>query len=117
MTPQPPNVDGLPGWVQIVVSLAFLALTAVAVGKSYAHPKSRGGPGHGGGEITIAHLSDMSAVRDNTDAHRALAAELISVGRIIGENTHYLRENNDLSRETCQRLRELRERLDRMPGL
>ncbi len=108
--PEAPNLEGYPQWLQVVVSLAFAALTIIIGVRGYkAGPKQDETKSN----TTIAHLSDMGAVRHLTTATEALHVEILSHNRLVADHTHYLREQIDVNREICQRLRELREAMDR----
>lgn len=108
--PQAPNTDGLPPWLQITVSIIFCLVTLAVALKGY-----RRGPEANPTEpkATIAHLADMGAVRSLTDACYSLEREVATLCRLMSDQTHYLRDEIDVDRELCQRLRELREHLER----
>lgn len=109
--PQPPNVDGLPDWLKIVVTLVFGAATLFAVMRGYKNgPKETAS---GGATTTIAHLADMGAVRHLSDVCHNLDSDVVALERQISELTHFTRAQIEIEREVCQRLRELRESMDR----
>lgn len=98
--PQSPNVDGLPLWLQITISLAFLILTGLAVGRGY-FSTSRKAPD------TVPVVSQLSA-QSLVDHHQ----EFVSLNKNLMELTHYIRSQIEVERELCGRLRALREHLD-----
>lgn len=104
-----PSVDGLPLWAQIGVTL-LMGIGTLLIGL-------RGYIGHRRHDESeapaIAHLADMSAVRNLTDTNHELIGTIVSFQRSLEDQTHYLRQHIELERELCQRLRELRERFDR----
>lgn len=110
--PQAPNVEGLPLWLQVTITLIFGVATLVVMLRSYnaSANKAEGSAIQAG--PTIAHLADMGAVRHLAEVCHTLSSDVVSLERCIGEMTHHLRQSNDIDRELCQRLRELRERLD-----
>lgn len=110
--PQPPNVDGLPGWLQITITLLFgIATLAVAVN---GYRRRQPDPIVA---APMAHIADMTAIRSLTDACHNLTGAIVSLERSIDDHTHFERQTAELQREICQRLRELKERLDRSPGM
>lgn len=112
--PQPPNVDGLPGWLQITITLLFGVVTLVVGIRQYQRRPRDDMPMM---QAPMAHLADMGAIRHLADTNHALAGEVVSLERCLSELTHHTRQGNEISRELCQRLREVKERLDRMPGV
>lgn len=97
--PNAPNVDGLPIWLQIAVTLAFGICTVAVALRGYFN---------GDKKEAVIHLPDQS----HQFAMIQLSAEISSLEKAITENTFHTRQQVELSREVCQRLRELRERLD-----
>lgn len=113
--PQAPNVDGLPDWLKIVVTLVFGIATLFAIFRGYKGGVERSTAGSA--TTTIAHLADMGAVRNLTDTCHNLDTHVIGLERAVGELIHFIRAQTELDREICQRLRELREAMDRhRPG-
>lgn len=112
--PQAPNVEGLPQWMQIAVSITFVIVTLVIAARGY---KSGTEPTVTQPNATIAHLADMGAVRHLSDVCHQLHGAVVSLERAIEDQTHFMRSHIEVEREICQRLRELRERLDRGGGL
>lgn len=108
--PQAPNVDGLPVWLQIVVTLIFGLATLIVGLRGYSGSRKVTG---GSDTPQIAHLADMSAVRHLADQIHVLNATMIGSERAVTDLTHFVRQQTDLERELCQRLRELKEELAR----
>lgn len=110
--PQAPNTDGLPPWLQIAVSIIFCIVTLFVAAKGYKRgPEAKSIDA----SATVAHLADMGAVRALTDACHLLHAEISTLNRLMSDQTHWLRDEIEIDRELCQRLRELREAIDRGP--
>lgn len=113
--PIAPNVDGLPVWLQIALSAVFALMTILVAVRGYrngAVQDRREDP-----KTTIAHLADMGAVRHLSDTCNNLNASVIALDRSVSELTHWLRDQNEIEREVAQRLRELREVMDRRGGV
>lgn len=113
--PQPPNVEGLPPWLQITATLLFGIVTLIIGIKGYlkADPLKP----LDNAQIIGAQIADMGAIRRLSDVCSELGYQVKSLEDAIREQTHYDRERSELMRELCQRLRELRERLDRSSGM
>lgn len=112
--PQPPNVDGLPGWLQVTITLLFGAVTLIVGLKGYRSRPRDDAPVI---QAPMAHIADMSAIRHLTETCHTLCGAIVSLERSLNEHTHYERQSAELEREVAQRLRELKERLDRFPGV
>lgn len=119
--PNAPNVDGLPLWLQIFVSLVFGAAT-LAVGISGYLARKSGGKTdeHQTARLLGATIADMGALRRLSDSCVQLDGHIITLSNQIGrlddtlqDQIHWDRDRNELMREISQRLRELKERLDR----
>lgn len=104
--PNAPNLTGLPVWLQVSITLLFGVVTFLVALRGY-FPRTRGPAPLNQAQ----HLIDMAAINRLADVSHTLTGEIVSLERAIGELLHHLRANNDLNRELCQRLRELRERL------
>jgi hypothetical protein len=109
--PQAPNTDGLPVWLQITVSLIFVAITAFMAFIGYQRRLDREPPG--AASTVFAAIPDMSAVRQLTDQARIVAEHLDRVDASLRDNVHYLRDQIDVMRENSVRMRELREEIVR----
>lgn len=106
-----PNVDGLPAWLQVFVSLAF-ALTLIW-GAFATYRKRVDREPTGAGQTIIASLPDMSAVRDLNEQCRILCLAVQGLAADMNDHTHYLRDKIETDRELCMRLRELKEEIIR----
>lgn len=109
--PSAPNVTGLPLWLQVVVSLTFLLFTALAAFAGYRKRLDREPPG--AAQTVLASIPDMSAVRQLTDICRILCERMDGVDATFRDHTHYLRDQIEVDRELCMRLRELKEEIIR----
>jgi hypothetical protein len=109
--PEAPNVEGLPLWLQIGITLVFGVATLMAGLRSYRNDgEPKASVVHN--PTTIAHLTDMAPIRHLTETLHTATAEIVSLERALRDHEHHMRQQTDLERELCQRLRELRERLD-----
>lgn len=113
---QPPHVDGLPLWLQVVATLAFgVATLAVGLSGYFKREKSKNESDHNV-QLSGASIADMGAVRHLADVCIQLSANMLGMERAIQDQTYYDRERNELLREACLRMRDIRERLDKLPG-
>lgn len=110
--PQAPNVDGLPGWLQILVSITFLLITGGIAVRGYNKRVERE-PG-GAAQTVLAHIPDMGPMRHLGDVCTRLSACVESLESATRELTHFLRDLEQTEREVCQRLRELKEEMRRI---
>ena len=113
--PNAPNIDGLPLWLQIVISLIFLSVTvAVAVqGYNRREPKTLGE----NAQIIGAQIADVGAFRHLADvtaqlvrSTEELMAETRDVARIMDDSRHWIRQHNELLNETNRLLRAIIDR-------
>lgn len=111
MYPAAPNVEGLPVWLQVVVSMAFVIVTGWAAARGYSKRAER--EPRGAAATVLASFPDMSAVRQLNDVCRILCGEVEKLEGSIRDNTHYMRDKIDTDRELCARLRELKEEIIR----
>lgn len=107
---QAPPVDGLPLWLQVVVLIMFgvAALIAAAAGYRKAQPEKQE-------QATLlgASIADMGAIRHLSDVCIQLSGNIQGLERALENETHFRRETNELLRESCGRLRDIRDRLDK----
>lgn len=109
MFPVAPNVEGLPTWLQVFVSLAFVAIMGWVAITGYRKRVER--EPHGAAQTVLAAIPDMGAVRHLADVCVKLGACVESLESATREHTHHVRNLEETQRETCQRLRELKEEL------
>lgn len=109
--PPAPNVDGLPPWLQVLLSLAFILTTMFVAVQGYRRRLEREPPG--AGQTVVAAFPDMTAVRQLTDVCRVLCGEVQKLDSSMVDHTHYLRDAIEVHRELCMRVRELREEIIR----
>ncbi len=112
---QPPHIDGLPLWAQIVISLLFGLAALGAAYSGYfkkketavtaAEPQTAA--------IIAASISDMGAIRHLSDVCIRLTGCIEALTKSVDEQSHYERNSIEIGRETCQRLRELTEEMQR----
>lgn len=116
--PTQPPIDGLPvGWqiaISVIVGLATLAVAfkGYFVGdkdkRSHIVPDSPQTAA-----IMAATIADMGAIRNLSDCVLRLDVNVQALIKAIDESTHHERNNVEISREVCARLRELVEELER----
>mgnify|MGYP001559045961 CR=1 FL=1 len=111
--PQAPNIDGLPTWLQICITLLFGAATLLLAIKGYRLSGGKLDPGQSAA-ILGAQIADMGAVRHLADVCIKLIGAIEVLDRTISDQVHWDRQQIELMREECQRLRELRESMDRL---
>lgn len=118
--PSPPNIDGLPIWLQVFVTLAFGLATILVAVKGYFRKEpppaaailadGRDGQVQ---QVASSVIADMGAVRHLADVCIHLTGQIESLENAIREQTHWTRNKYELDREVCARLRELREEIAR----
>lgn len=101
--PNPPSTDGLPPWLQVVVSLAFLLISVAALRWGYRSDRTEHAP------TTFAHLADMQPIRDLSTHVATLTASIERLCVREQETEHWTR--NDI--EEMVRLRHALEQLTR----
>lgn len=109
--PEHLNVDGLPLWLQVLVSIAVVLATFFAAFRGYNKVVEREPPG--AAQTVLATIPDMSAVRQLSDICRVLCGEVEKLDATLRDHTHYLRDKIEVDREVCMRLRELKEEIIR----
>lgn len=109
--PNPPNVDGLPVWLQVTVSLAFILATMAVAFAGYRRLERR--EPVGAAQTVLASIPDMSSVRQMVDVCRVLCVKIESLDDTMRDHTHYLRDKIEVDRELCMRIRELKEEIVR----
>lgn len=111
---QPPHIDGLPVAWQLVISLIFGLAALGAAYKGYFKREERGVTAEPQtAAIMGAMIADMGAVRQLSDVCIRLTGAVEMLMKAIDEATHHERNNVEISREMCARLRELVEELQR----
>jgi hypothetical protein len=114
--PSQPPIDGLPLWAQLTISFIIGLATLLVAFKGYLVKDSHRGlvpESPSSAAILGATIADMGAIRNLADCVVRLDASVVALTRCIDESTHYERNNVDISREVCARLRELCEELQR----
>lgn len=107
-----PNLSGLPPWAAILATVIFCMTTLLVARLGYTKPTQRSGEQQVA-QILGAQIADMGAVRHLADVCIKLMGTVERLDQCIENHTHYLRDHNELLKENCQRLRELREILER----
>lgn len=107
MFPVAPNVEGLPPGLQITATIGFLLVSIYAVYSGYRKRVER--EPAGAAQTVLASIPDMGAVRHLSDVCTKMTACIESLESSVRDHTHYVRNQSDLDREVCARLRELRE--------
>jgi hypothetical protein len=109
--PAPPNVEGLPPWLQVLVCVPFALALLIASFRTYRKAEAR--EPAGAAQTVVAAFPDMTAVRQLTDQCRVLAEHVDSLNATFRDHTHYLRNKIEIDQELCMRLRELKEEIVR----
>jgi hypothetical protein len=63
--------------------------------------------------VAGATLMDNISIRLLSEAISNLSGEVVSLERELKDNTHWVRSKHEQDRELCQRLRELKEAMER----
>lgn len=114
---QPPSLEGFPIWAQVLISILFGLATLFVSIKGYFGKKPA--PEVKGETTTTAvvagaSLMDNMSIRALSDQLSHASNDVLSLERALNENTHWVRSKFEQDRETCQRLRELREVMERL---
>lgn len=113
--PTQPPINGLPLWAQLTISFVIgLATLAVALKGYLIKDKPALSDQPTSAAILAATFADGFAIRSLSDACTRLEASVVALTRTIDESTHYERNNVEINREVCARLRELREVQERL---
>lgn len=107
MFPDAPNVDGLPPWLRIILSVAFALALIVGSWRSYRKTFDR--EPTGAAQTVLAAIPDMGALRHLADVCTRMTACIESLESSVREHTHHIRNQSDIDREVCARLREVKE--------
>jgi hypothetical protein len=116
--PQAPNIDGLPLWLQITVTILFGLATVFMAIRGYNRSPSQPAAsmvvsGENVHQLHSAAIADMGAIRHLSDVCIQLTGKLESLEQAVRDQTHWTRNEYELNREICEKLRTLREALDR----
>lgn len=106
--PQPPNVEGLPVWLQIGLSIIFGVVTLVIAMRGYKTPARDEGGGNGAAGQHIDH----GAIRALADACHTLNGSIVALERQIGELTHWTRRSDSNAEIVVEKLTILVSRLE-----
>lgn len=102
--PSAPNIEGLPLWLQITMSVAFALATIWMAVKGYV-PKPKLPPGADNAQIIGAQFADMGAIRRLGEICIELGTQMEGLEAAIREQTHWTREGNELSSRSFEALR------------
>lgn len=117
--PNAPNVDGLPPWLALTVTLLFGFATLLVAIRGYFRPSREGAAMLTGSQseeirhVQTAAIMDMGVLRHLSDVCIRLTGQMESMEQAIRDQTHWTRNDYELNREICARLRELKEVLER----
>lgn len=112
--PTQPPLDGLPLWAQITISMLIGVATLGVAFKGYFTKDKPATNGSTTATIAGAALMDNMSIRQLSDQLAHLSADVVSLERAMADSTHWTRSKFEQDREVCQRLRELREVMDRI---
>lgn len=119
--PSAPNLDGLPLWLQIGVTLLFGFTTFMVAYRGYSRkPQDAAAllgvrPQGDVAQVQSAAIMDIGAIRHLSDVCIRLTGQMESLEQCVRDQTHWTRNQHELDREIAGRLRELREILERRP--
>lgn len=120
--PNLPDTSGLPVWAQILVSI-LVCIAALAVAFKGYFGKKDDSAAPVSATVASATLMDNMSMRQLSDQLAHLSADVVSLERAMNDSTHWVRSKYEQDRskyeqdrEICQRLRELREIMERRPG-
>ncbi len=109
--PATPPLDGLPLWLQVIVTIMFGAATLGVAFKGYRKPHAGPVPEISSGAPTAAiigaSIADMGAIRRLSDTVAHLDGSVVALTTTINENIHWSRNQADELREVCQEIRVL----------
>lgn len=112
--PTLPATDGLPLWAQIVISLIVcIATLGVAFSGYFKRPSSEAKGDTSTAALLGATIADMGAIRHLSDTVVHLNASVIALTTSIDEATHFSRNEIEVFREMCGRLRDLADEMER----
>lgn len=109
--PNPPSLEGLPPWAAIIATIVFGVATLWAMQRGYGHQPKSEQPQIA--QLLGAQIADMGAIRRLADVCLELNTAVERLERATKDHEHFVREDIELTREVCMRLRELREALER----
>jgi hypothetical protein len=112
--PTLPPLEGLPVWAQIVISLIVGVATLGVSFKGYFGNKSVPAvtTGHTA-SIAAASIVDVTAFHRLSESIVMLNTNVLALSNTVAESTHHNRNEIDLLREMCGRLRALVEEMER----
>lgn len=113
--PTQPPLDGLPLWLQILVSIAIgVATLAVAFKGYFVKDKPDMQPADkASATVQAAMFQDMGHMRHLADVNIQLMGAVDRLSKALDEHTHHERNSIEIARESCVKLRELTEELKR----
>lgn len=112
--PTLPATDGLPLWAQILISLIVCVATLGVAFSGYfkkPSPEARGDTTTAA--VISATIADMGAIRHLSDTVVQLNASVLALTTSVDESTHFNRNEIDVMREMCGRLRDLADEMER----
>lgn len=117
MVPTQPQLDGLPLWAQLLISLLVAGATILIAAKGYLTKNSTPDVQAGDKQSAVvlaSTIADMGAVRHLSDVCIRLSGCVDKLTDAIEDNTHHTRNRIDLDREIAQRMREAREATEKL---
>jgi len=112
--PTLPDTSALPVWAQILVSILVCLGTLGVAFKGYFKKSDEATvTAQTTATLAGATVMDNLSIRMLSDAIANLSNDVVSLERCMTEHNHWLRNKIDLDKEVAQRLRELREVLER----
>ncbi|HLP67182.1 MAG TPA: hypothetical protein VK181_06655 [Rhizobium sp.] len=114
--PTLPETSGLPVWAQILVSVLVCLATLGVAFKGYFTDRPKNeikGDQQTTVALAAATLMDMGSLRHLSDTIVQLNAAVLGLTEAVNESTHYNRNEVEVQRELCARLRSLCEEIER----
>lgn len=112
--PTLPPLDGLPVWAQILISVIVGVATLGVSFKGYFGNKNAPATSTGHtAAIAAASIVDTSSFAQLAQTVVILNTNVLALTNCIAENTHHNRNEIDVLREMCGRLRDLADEMER----
>ena len=114
--PATPALDGLPLWLQVLVTIIFGAATLGVAFKGYKNAPSNATPvksSDQANQILGATIMDNMTLRLLSDSVVHLTGAVVALQSSVDESTHFTRNQVEVLREVCGRLRDLADEMER----
>jgi hypothetical protein len=114
--PTQPSLDGLPAWLQILISLVIgVATLGVAFKGYFIRDKPDLQPADKAtASIQAAVFQDLGTMRHLADVCIILSGNIERLCKAVDENTHHKRNSIEAERDLREGLRELKDMISRL---